>query len=75
MNFGLLILPVFFAVLVVPVAFGEEKEELVYFSLDENPEVVKETCSDAFWENPTNTPPMLFLIAIAGVRNYCGMEA
>ena len=48
---------------------GEEKEEeeIVYFSLDENPEIVKERVSDAFWENPMNTPPMLVLIALAGV--------
>ena len=45
----------------------EEKEEIVYFSLDENPEVVKERVSDAFWENPMNTPPILVLIALAGV--------
>ncbi len=45
----------------------ETKEDLVYLSLDENPELVKERISNAFWENPLNTPPMLILIAGAGV--------
>ena len=45
----------------------EEKGEIVYFSLEENLEVVKERVSDAFWENPMNTPPMLVLIALGGV--------
>ena len=45
----------------------ETKEDLVYLSLEENPELVKERVSDAFWENPLNTPPMLILIAGAGV--------
>ena len=45
----------------------ETKEDLVYLSLEENPELIKERVSDAFWENPLNTPPMLVLIVGAGV--------
>ena len=45
----------------------EEEEELVYFDLNENPEVIKQKVSDAFWENPVNTPPMLVLITIVPV--------
>ncbi len=55
--------------LVVSVVFGEE-EEMVYISLEENPEVVKERVSDAFWDNPLNTPPLLVLIAIAGLGAF-----
>ncbi len=39
------------------------EEEMVYFDINENPEVTKQKISDAFWENPANTPPMLILIA------------
>lgn len=45
----------------------EDNEEMIYLSLEENPEIVKQRVSDAFWENPLNTPPMLLLVAIAGV--------
>ena len=78
---SLYFLPVLLLVGIIPVAFADitnlevklntneemiEKEEIVYFSLEENPEVVKERVSDAFWENPMSTPPMLVLIALAG---------
>ena len=45
----------------------DKKEDVVYFSLEENSEVIKERVSDAFWDNPLNTPPLLILIGIAGM--------
>ncbi len=39
-------------------------EEVVYFDMNKNPEVVKKRVSDSFWENPMNTPPLLALFAI-----------
>ena len=45
----------------------EDTDEMIYLSLEENPEIVKQRVSDAFWNNPINTPPMLVLIAVAGV--------
>ncbi|QMU54880.1 MAG: hypothetical protein GKS07_08325 [Nitrosopumilus sp.] len=46
---------------------AETDEEIVYFDMNENPEAVKQKVSDAFWENPINTPPMLVLLAIIPV--------
>ena len=51
------------------IAFAET-DELVYFDLDENPEIVRENISKAFWENPLNTPPILALIGIVGVSVF-----
>ena len=45
--------------------FGEEAKELVYFDIEKNNELIKEEISNAFWENPLNTPPFLIIIGIS----------
>ena len=38
--------------IIIPPVVSGETEELAYFDLEENPEIVKEKISKAFWENP-----------------------
>lgn len=47
--------------------YGEDKEEIMYFSLEENPEITKQKASDAFWENPLDTPPFLILLGLIAI--------
>ena len=47
--------------------YGEDKEEIVYFSLEETPEITKQKASDAFWKNPLDTPPFLILLGLIAI--------
>ena len=62
-SFILIISAIFFIVPQEDV-FGEETKGLVYFDIEKNNELVKEEISNAFWENPLNTPPFLIIIGI-----------
>ena len=68
MNKHLSILPLILALL-IPLVFAET-DELVYFDVEENPEIARENVSKDFWENPLNTPPMLALMGIACVSIF-----
>ena len=60
----------FVVIMMIPPVVNGATDELVYFDLEENPEIVKEKVSKAFWENPLNTPPMLALLGIAAVSIF-----
>ena len=47
--------------------YGEDKEEIVYFSLEETTEITKQKASDAFWKNPLDTPPFLILLGLIAI--------
>ena len=61
---SILTISVLFFVVSQADVFGEETKELVYFDIEKNNELVKEEISNAFWENPLNTPPFLIIIGI-----------
>ena len=65
-----LMLFMFTITIIIPPVVNGETDELVYFDLEENPEIIKEKVSKAFWENPLNTPPMLALMGVAAVSIF-----
>ena len=64
---SILMISVLFFIVSQTDAFGEKTNELVYFDIEKNNELVKEEISTAFWENPLNTPPFLVIMGIGAV--------